>query len=393
MRRTQKSSKNNNKNVNKQQTVTSDASSTVPSGKETLEEIKAIFERLKNELKSRQSFPAACEEIAKLASQCLNATTRRLFYDALNVASYRIGRPGFSARIAQPMFQAVYDRIDIMTPGFRKYIEQWKKVVDHMANTGENTIPPSVDKNTVDGRFGTPHPSSTPRGPRVVDSANSATSIANLLLTLFPSLQRSESLSEDSSSDSLPRLGYEGTLLVGDNVITEIPFSQYPFYEFDTELAKPRKLKRNRANGTYCSTINYTLNSKVFEKLKSSPAMQVKLCVIDCISSVPRCVKPPSTLVYKVNGKEVNFSCLFSAMEIAYGVDITPHSRQGKNKIEIASNTHWHSFDFLSFAVRTVRIVSIEDLITKKKETGTLPYASCIQRGSSISRHRSLFYA
>jgi methyl-accepting chemotaxis protein len=60
MRRTQKSSKNNNKNVNKQQTVTSDASSTVPSGKETLEEIKAIFERLKNELKSRQSNICLC---------------------------------------------------------------------------------------------------------------------------------------------------------------------------------------------------------------------------------------------------------------------------------------------------------------------------------------------
>lgn len=151
------------------------------------------------------------------------------------------------------------------------------------------------------------------------------------------------------------------------NVLVDIPFSQYPFCEFTLELTKPCQLKMNKvcfvlftkscivlglimlfvfmywafqSKGGLYATLNYTLNSKIFEqystntnpntknifsitdrssyllwRLKSEATKtQVKLCVLDCTSSAPKCVRPPPTLSYTINNNAVNFSSLVSSM-------------------------------------------------------------------------------
>ena len=68
------------------------------------------MECLKNRLRNKTSFNEAVPEFILLMNECLSFGTKRLFYNGLNIASFRVGKPGFDPPVAKPLFEAAIER-------------------------------------------------------------------------------------------------------------------------------------------------------------------------------------------------------------------------------------------------------------------------------------------
>lgn len=103
-------------------------------------ELKFKINQIKTNLKNIKTFKKAVEELIKLMSKYLNYDTKRIFWDCLNIISYRIGKPGFDAKIAEPLFNLAYENKEAFSNGLRKHVEDWKMTIDEIIKNPEQTI-------------------------------------------------------------------------------------------------------------------------------------------------------------------------------------------------------------------------------------------------------------
>jgi hypothetical protein len=55
--------------------------------------------------------------------------SKAVFYHALNIASFRVGKRGFSAEAAKRAFDLAHEKRSCFSPGWAVHIIQWKEVL------------------------------------------------------------------------------------------------------------------------------------------------------------------------------------------------------------------------------------------------------------------------
>jgi hypothetical protein len=109
----------------------------------TEEELKDLVTTLKSSLKDKRRFKDAVPEFLELMNKHLNYENKRLFYDGLNIVSYRVGKPGFDANLAKQLFDAALTKKDCFSPGYRRNIEDWKQTVENLISGTNSSSQPT----------------------------------------------------------------------------------------------------------------------------------------------------------------------------------------------------------------------------------------------------------
>ena len=96
------------------------------------DQLKETVTRLKASLKDKKRFKDAVPEFLEVMNKHLTFENKRLFYDALNIVSYRVGKPGFDANLAKQLFDAALLKKECFSPGYKRNIEDWKRTVENL---------------------------------------------------------------------------------------------------------------------------------------------------------------------------------------------------------------------------------------------------------------------
>ena len=210
----------------------------------------------------------------------LTYETKRLFYDALNIVSYRVGKPGYDTQNAKLLFDAALEKSDCWSPGYKKNIEDWKRTVESLVtgklfffplnfgsdgffslifvNTG--TTPTTESLTRVDGRFGTRRPSTNNR-PRLPSFNGEDLSELLLLRSLMGSYNGMYDSDEDDDDEDDDMMMF--------NHSTEKLFvpPTYPYFKFSEERPLLDAIKLKHTNEPTTFHFNFSLSPAQLERL------------------------------------------------------------------------------------------------------------------------------
>lgn len=338
------------------------------------EALRIKVETIKANLKHSDTFEDAVKELKTVMENNLNYGNKRLFYDALNIISYRVGKPGFEASVAKPVFDAAINLGSNFSSGYKKNIQDWKKTIDELVENPDASIERS------DGRFNTVRHQS--RVPNIRSSASLGPLLSNPLLRTLLGFPPSF---ESSSSDESPFPFFRRFMMNSSDDEDEdedeeetseskVSFSKdYPFFKFGDEILKPFSLQH--ASSPKKFQFSFMISKEQFARM-STPSVKISLCCFfkDNFSSSK---ESPSSVKFFINSKQVKLTKENGINNYHHGYDITDLCCEGKNTLIIQNFSCCCSYKFgIFFVVKE----DLESLIEKTKKLHTLDYNDCLQR-------------
>lgn len=110
--------------------------------------LKQDMNSIKRKLRKKKAFLEGVEELCQKMKESLNYSTKKLFYDALNILSYRVGKPGFDAAAAKKAFDIAKANINVFSAGYRRNISDWAQEIDKLVSKNDSSA-----STRTDGRF------------------------------------------------------------------------------------------------------------------------------------------------------------------------------------------------------------------------------------------------
>eukprot|EP00029_Vermamoeba_vermiformis_P007703 TRINITY_DN3408_c0_g1_i1.p1 TRINITY_DN3408_c0_g1~~TRINITY_DN3408_c0_g1_i1.p1 ORF type:complete len:629 (+),score=50.58 TRINITY_DN3408_c0_g1_i1:41-1927(+) len=366
----------------------------------TFMELQEVMTKLKKDLRTKKGFASACTQITRLIPKYLNGESKRLFYDSLNIASFRLGKPGFSVAAAKPMFLVAYEHRHHLTPGYRKNVEEWKATVEKM----DDNAPPTVPQTTATaGRFG------NAPARRSSSHHSSRGGLTDILQTLMSSMRDDDSDSDDSHNGHLCSCGRHhgnghgssdsedvnnmalvnafsgrsplellfgnqlmGIQNTGEKKTDSIPYTEYPYSEYESVVYGSFKVFTRQENQMQLA---FSLSNDVLTKVRTNPgAYQLRLCCFDDLKPY-QSLRAPAVLHFALNTIDVNMNFLNGVDEIL-GIDITSKCR-AVNNLTITRFSNWGLFSNISFSIRLAKVNTIDTLKERMQ-----PYNVCFEKVS-----------
>lgn len=298
-------------------------------------DLKLRMDVVKANLKRKSSFDDGITELLELLPKYLNYETKKMFYDALNIISYRVGKPGFGdIKKVQQLFQLALDKKQHFSPGYRKNIEEWKQVVDRMI------ADPTQTQTRDDGRFNN-IAASKPRKRR-----NSLDPFEILMLRSILGAPRSLFGDDDSSSDSdfdsstysfFPRVQPVPPVI---STSTPTP-PEYPFSRFREEPALLDTFKVPHTEEPTSFTYRFMVNTFMLERYSiftlpfnlfrvfTSATLKITLCCFQQ-TDFSHAVSAPEGLTFSINDQKV-----LTTGSFYHGYDISNLCKTGINTLTI----------------------------------------------------------
>jgi hypothetical protein len=222
-------------------------------------QLKTEMERIKKDLKAKTRFESAAKRLIELIPKHLNFENKRLFYDALNIVSFRVGKPGFTPSIAKQLFDTAHDHKQHFSSGYRKNIEDWKRTVDEYVTSPEST---SLTTERADGRFNSPR--SRPNRQSVMNFANTIRGLPPevLLRNMFGAYPTDSDSSDDESSSSSFSIPLPPHVHNNEKANQSFFANYYPFsnYTHDLPLVSPIKLPHHNDPQTF--SVHFVLTAE-----------------------------------------------------------------------------------------------------------------------------------
>jgi hypothetical protein len=370
----------------------------------TFMELQELMTKLKKDLRTKKGFASACTQITRLIPKYLNGESKRLFYDSLNIASFRLGKPGFSVAAAKPMFLTAYEHRQHLTPGYRKNVEEWKATVEKMDDNAPATVPQTT---ATAGRFGnapvrrtTTHGHSRGGLTGVLqslmsamrdDDSDSDNGHSGQYMCTCGQYHTADNASSDSGEDNNMTLvnafngrnplellfGNQLMGLQGDKKTETIPYSEYPYCEYESVVYGPFKVFPRQENQMQ---VAFSLPTDAFNKIRNAlGTYQVRLCCVDDLKPNQN-VRAPAVMHFALNSMDVNMNFLNGVDEIL-GIDITSKCR-AVNNLAITRFSNWGFFGNMSFSIKLARINSIDVLKERIAKEKMRPYNECFEKVS-----------
>lgn len=294
------------------------------------------MKRIKNNLKKKQTFSAAVLEFCDSMKKNLNSSNKKLYYDALNIISFRAGKPGFDVEVAKNAFSIAIDKIDCFSSGYKKNIMDWANAIN---KTNEMTL-----TSRDDGRFNTIRISK----PSGIRSKRNQMKFLMEFISLMNGLSSYPESSDESSSDDgfffNPYRGFPFGNASLNEEEAEVKTS-YPYIKVLKKLTSDIEVKHDSIvrssfdldEETFKRFVFFktTFNSSFFFKRVNNLDAKEKL-VFCCFSS--NLSEIPSYVNLKINKSKINVEESNMNSERRYsGLNITRYVRPGQNKFTLSA--------------------------------------------------------
>eukprot|EP01114_Cavostelium_apophysatum_P024562 TRINITY_DN9651_c0_g1_i2.p1 TRINITY_DN9651_c0_g1~~TRINITY_DN9651_c0_g1_i2.p1 ORF type:complete len:385 (-),score=11.47 TRINITY_DN9651_c0_g1_i2:131-1285(-) len=284
------------------------------------DELKMTMDNLKKKLKTKRYFKDAVTQLLPLFQNEINYTNKRLFYDALNIISFRIGKPGFDPQLALPLFDAAWEHSDSFSPGFRKNIESWRSTISQLAKDPNRTDAVSLARD--DGRFGSFNTKNV--GRQQASFYTTRDLLMSRLLDLhYPSYAPYDSDSDSDDEESPYYFGHPNASEPSKSVSS--PFSKYVSVPF---LLAPAAVKHSATPLTFSR--DFSLSADIMGRTRKD-GNKVFLTIHES-GDLSKSAISPSSVQYAVNGQHVD---LDKALRTTHGYDVTSLVKEGPNVLNI----------------------------------------------------------